>query len=268
MAKVSSQSLSILTLMLTVVIFKSSVVKSCLTKQSGENAAREIGSSVVLATNDLSNSLKETSNTLARSIDKGVDATATTVRELAGHVKEMAKKVSVRVDSGDLSHIGYDATKNLKDALVELSRNWNLAVNTADLRDVGAEASRYLSEAIQNVNIKVSLNIGIDDNMVTAIGYISIAVGIAFSVCFIAIVLSVKRCRSCTVSLIMGCAGGCRGCRNSKKNNQIQTAAPTSQEPDTEMNFFIKRNNIQTPENRNGNIRQSETLTGIKNINH
>lgn len=235
---------------------QSSYVTSC------KSIFQELSGTVKAVSHDLSNTIKDTSNKLSRSMDKGVEATAATVRELAGSVAEIAKSVSVRIDSGDLSHIGNAATKNIRDALVELSNNWNLAISTADLKDVGAEAARYLSEAIQNVNIKVNLNIGIDDNMVTAIGYISIAVGIAFSVCFIAIVISIKQCRSCTVSLFTGCVEGCCVCRKSDNTNQIQ-ATPT-QETDTELNVFIKQNNVAPPENRNNNDknRNSETLKG------
>lgn len=256
MANKFSPSLFIITQILTIVFYQAIHVTSC------RSAFQELSGAVKAVSHDVSSTLKDTSNKLSRSIDKGVEATAATVRELAGSVTEMAKSVSVRIDSGDLSHIGNDATKNIRDALVELSRNWNLAVSTADLKDFGAEAARSLSEAIQNVNIKININFGIDDNMVTAIGYISIAVGIAFSVCFVAIVISIKQCRSCTVSLITGCVEGCCVCRNS--NSTIQMQPTSSQARDTELKVFIKENNVSAPDegNNNDKNRNSETLKG------
>jgi len=106
---------------------------------------------------ELRKGMEESSAKLEKAVKIGADAAKEVVREMSQGLVALADSVDVRMDSGDLAHIGKDAAEQLKLALVELSKNWHLAVNTADLKDVGASAADHLSQALQNINIRISL---------------------------------------------------------------------------------------------------------------
>jgi hypothetical protein len=74
------------------------------------------------------------------------------------------------------------------------------------LKEFGAEAARQLSLALQNINVRLEVSVKFDDNVVIAVGYLSIAIRVAFSVLGIAIVVSLKGCRSCTVATVRNCS--------------------------------------------------------------
>jgi hypothetical protein len=60
------------------------------------------------------------------------------------------------------------------------------------------------------------MSVKFDDNVVIAVGYLSIAIRVAFSVLGIAIVVSLKGCRSCTVATVRNCST-CDSCH--RRNN-------------------------------------------------
>ena len=201
---------------------------------------------------ELGNSIRSVSKELGQSLQMGAGEVGSSVRELAKTVSDLGKSVSVKLNSGDLANIGDAATRNLKEALEALSKEWELAVNTADLKDIGAEASRHLSLALQNLNFKIEVYFRVDQNVVTAIGYLSIAGSIAFSVLFIAILISLKKCRSCVLAIFNICTDERRSCccrRNADSSNQAPSMNTTKEgesPPDEEV---LTRNPTKIHEN-------------------
>jgi hypothetical protein len=56
--------------------------------------------------NELADSLRDSSDRLAGSVDNGVFAAQSAVRDLAPMISELAKSVNIRVNSGDLANLG------------------------------------------------------------------------------------------------------------------------------------------------------------------
>lgn len=166
---------------LMVVVFVPSPSRCCsnVGKNAGESAARELKEAIIHA-----------SNTLSNAMGKSVSELKEITTSMGQGISDLADSVDIRINSGDLANIGDKATRNIRDALVELSKNWELAVKTADIRDMGIEVSKHLSEAIQNVNVKLAIYIDAGPGMVEIAKYISIAVGVSFSVLFVAIVIT------------------------------------------------------------------------------
>lgn len=90
------------------------------------------------------------------------------------------------------------------------------------------------------------ISVAFDDNVVRAVGYASIALGIAFSVLFIAIVVSLKSCRKCTVSLFTAYVGVCRN------NNNMDEEGSKNLEGEEESDS--NKNSIKLENNRRGQV--------------
>jgi hypothetical protein len=56
--------------------------------------------------NELVDSLRDSSDRLAGSVDNGVFAAQSAVRDLASMISELAKSVNIRVNSGDIANLG------------------------------------------------------------------------------------------------------------------------------------------------------------------
>ncbi|OXA53414.1 hypothetical protein Fcan01_11189 [Folsomia candida] len=230
----------------------------------GERAAKSLSDAAVTVSENLSKALVE-------AMQDGKEATEFAVKQLSQAVSDLGKRVSVKIDSGDLERMGNSATANLRDAIDELSQNWKLSLQTADMkialgawcyfiwdkmtncyrkmceifgdydvayfetdlvgvRDFGAEAARHLSQAVQNINLhsNLTINVTIDANTARAIGYVSIAGGVAFSVLFVALLIGLRPCWKCCVFPV---AMTCRSCCGRRRVTPSASSPPASAPP-------------------------------------
>jgi len=124
--------ITVFTILIVVALYTAAA--QCCLRNIGRGAAKEASEGIQNTAKILSDSLVQASNRLEQAIRYGSDAIKETVAQLVVPVTELVQNIEFRINSGDLAHIGADATENLKDALVKLSENWNLALDSADLR--------------------------------------------------------------------------------------------------------------------------------------
>lgn len=96
---------------------------ACSYRNAGVNSA-----------NSLASGMRESSDKLKAAMEKGAGDVKEAVNGMSTSISDLAKKVSVTVDSKDFANVGQAASENLRDAVAVLSQNWKLAVNTADLK--------------------------------------------------------------------------------------------------------------------------------------
>lgn len=78
-----------------------SEVNACI-----KNPLNRPSAAIENSANELADSLRDSSDRLAGSVDNGVTAAQSAVRDLAPMISELAKSVKLRVDSGDLANLG------------------------------------------------------------------------------------------------------------------------------------------------------------------
>lgn len=104
----------------------------------GERAAKSLSDAAVTVSENLSKALVE-------AMQDGKEATEFAVKQLSQAVSDLGKRVSVKIDSGDLERMGNSATANLRDAIDELSQNWKLSLQTADMKVRGRKSMNKVS---------------------------------------------------------------------------------------------------------------------------
>lgn len=122
--------------LLILILVNSSPAWSCsnIARNTGKGVAEEVKEGAVRTARELRMTLEDLSAKLKTAMSEGVDATKIAVRELADSISDIAKSVSVKIDTADLKEAGQAMTQNLRDAITDLSKSWDLSLNTADLK--------------------------------------------------------------------------------------------------------------------------------------